>query len=145
MELPRKQILELKTRLALSMSTLTTGVGDFSFDFDVAAETPEHISSEETGIFELADLDEPPRPILRLDPAYPREARARGVEGFVEVTFVITPAGRVTDFRVIRSQPGRTFVDATRAAVSRWRFTAPQKGGKPVAMRARQVIHFQLK
>ena len=144
LEPPKHRVEALKARLSLSMSTLSPGMGDISLDFGVdsgAAGRP--VDARE--LFELAELDEPPRPIMRMNPIYPRGARQRGIEGFVEVLFTITAEGRVTDLRVLRSDPGDVFVEATLEAVRRWRFTSPRKDGRPVNMRARQIVRFELR
>ena len=82
---------------------------------------------------------------MRMNPIYPQEARRRGIEGVVEISFLITREGRTADLRVLHAEPGTTFVRAALEAVRRWRFTPPQKDGRPVAVRALQTIRFQLR
>jgi protein TonB len=143
LERPRRQIDMLRAQLSVSMTGLSAGLGDFALDFDVEPGVEEP-AAEEGFVYQLAQLDSPPRPLVRMDPEYPRSARRRRIEGFVELVFVITPEGRVADIDVVRSEPGDVFVAEARAAVKRWRFTQPLKNGKPVAVRARQVIRFEL-
>ncbi len=38
-------------------------------------------------------------PLVRINPEYPNRARERGIEGWVQVQFTITPAGTVADVR----------------------------------------------
>lgn len=60
---------------------------------------------------------------------YPARARARGIEGWVDVAFTVDPTGRVTDARVLSAQPAGTFDEAALDAVGRWRYApvpAPQ-------------------
>ena len=71
-------------------------------------------------------------------------AERRRIEGSVELSFVITPEGRVTEIEVVHSTPDDLFVEAAMAAVRRWRFTLPRRNGEPVAVRARQLIRFQI-
>jgi protein TonB len=133
----------LRTQLSVSMTGLSAGLGDFALDFAIEP-GPEEPAADEGFVYQLAQLDSPPRPLVRMNPEYPPSARRRRIEGFVELVFVITREGRVSDIEVVRSEPGDVFVAEAKAAVRRWRFTQPRKGGKPVAVRARQVIRFEL-
>jgi len=143
LERPRRQVDALKAQLSLSMGSLIASVGDFSLDFRI---DPVLGLSDEYGaeLFGLADLDGYPRPLVRVRPVYPHHARQKGLEGSVELVFVITPEGRVSNAHVVRSEPGTIFDDAARAAVTRWRFTPPKRNGTPVAAYAKQTIRFEL-
>lgn len=81
-------------------------------------------------------------PINRVPPEYPRRAQRRRLEGYVELTFLVTPNGRVdTDsIRVVEARPGNVFDRAARQAVSQWRF---EPSGR--LRRARQRLEFQLR
>ncbi len=59
-----------------------------------------------------------------VEPAYPRNAMARRVSGWVEVNFSVDAAGRTRDVRVRNAEPPGVFDDAALAAVRRWRFAA---------------------
>ena len=140
---PRRQVDVMKAQLSLSMGSLIANVGDFSLDFRI---DPVLGLSDEYGaeLFGLTELDGYPRPLVRVRPVYPHRARQKGTEGFVELVFVITPEGRVSNAHVIRSEPAAVFDAAAKAAVTRWRFTAPKKNGRPVAAYAKQTIRFEL-
>ena len=81
------------------------------------------------------------QPASRVNPSYPMRARRRGLEGYVEVSFIIQPDGRVdTDsLRVIDADPANVFDRAVEEAVSRWRFPPADD-----VRRATQRIQFQL-
>ncbi len=83
-----------------------------------------------------------PRPTLRTAPEYPSRARRRGIEGFVEVAFVIRPDGNVdgSSLRVVRAEPSGVFDRAAMKAIARWEFPAAQ-----TARQARQRLEFQLR
>ena len=147
-ELPaprRKHVEALRAEVPLALGSLKTGVGDFSLDFALApgAGLPEAGGLEDL-LFGLADLNAPPRAIAAAKPVYPAGAKRRGIEGFVEILFTITPQGRVEDIEVIASEPGDTFVAATRTAVGRWRFSPPRRNDKAVSVRVSQMVRFQL-
>ncbi|WP_416138600.1 TonB family protein [Halomonas sp. HK25] len=81
-------------------------------------------------------------PTRLVPPEYPPQARRRGLEGHVELEFVILPDGRVdaSTIRVTDTRPRNVFEDAARRAVARWRFE-PAEGLR----RARQRLEFQLR
>jgi periplasmic protein TonB len=81
-------------------------------------------------------------PTRLVPPEYPPQARRRGLEGHVELEFVILPDGRVdaSTIRVTDARPRNVFEDAARRAVARWRFE-PAEGLR----RARQRLEFQLR
>lgn len=112
--------------------------GDFHVQFRPETWQPE------MPVFSLAEVDTPPRPVMQPPPLYPAAARQAGIEGAVEMTFVVTVEGRVENVRVVTSQPGSVFVAAAREAVERWRFEPAHRQGKPVAVRVRVPLEFRL-
>jgi protein TonB len=101
------------------------------------------ISSSLKNIFNLADLDEPPRPVARISPVYPFEMRRSGIKGEVLVEFIVDTQGNVRDaFAVRSSNPG--FEQAAIDAVIKWRFKPGRKGGAPQNTRVRQPLSFSL-
>jgi protein TonB len=84
-------------------------------------------------------------PLVRVDPDYPPRARQRGIEGYVEIEFTITPVGTVADARVIGSQPPLIFDRAALAAVRKYRYNPMIRDGVPVSRSGEQVrIRFEL-
>ncbi|GHE21912.1 energy transducer TonB [Halomonas urumqiensis] len=81
-------------------------------------------------------------PTSQVPPEYPSRAQRRGLEGVVELEFLIEADGRVdaSSIRVISARPSNVFEDAARQAVARWRFE-PASGLR----RARQRLEFQLR
>jgi TonB family protein len=63
-------------------------------------------------------------PLIAGVPEYPEAARARGLRGFVEVEFTVTPAGTVENPRVVSAEPRNVFDAAALAAVARRRYPA---------------------
>jgi protein TonB len=93
-----------------------------------------------------------PEPVLaggelieRIEPDYPAAARQHGVEGKVEVEFLVTRDGAVRDVRVIRENPkGLEFAGAARDAIGSWRFEPFRRGGEAVDRRVRLEVAFDL-
>ncbi len=83
-------------------------------------------------------------PLSMLPPQYPPSAMMRGVEGWVEMVFIVTEEGGVEDPTVVESRPGTTFDAAAKAAALRWRFRPVIRDGQPTKIRARIRIDFEL-
>ena len=81
---------------------------------------------------------------MTLPPRYPPTARARRIEGFVEVEFTVKTDGSTADIRIIRAEPSSVFDRTTEQAIHRWRFQAHRVDGKPMAVQARQRVDFRL-
>jgi len=94
-------------------------------------------------IFELEDLDEPPRPIQRIAPVYPDTLRRQGIRGRANVLFVVDEQGRVISPR-IESSTHSDFDRAAFEAIRKWRFTPGVKDGRKVKVRMRQPFSFSL-
>jgi protein TonB len=82
--------------------------------------------------------------LFRVEPAYPRKAARNGDEGWVKLEFTITEQGTVVDAVVLDARPRRTFNRSAIAAIRQWRFKPRVVGGRPVPVRATQVIEFNL-
>ena len=95
-------------------------------------------------VFDLAEDERPPWPVVRMKPLYPMRARERGIEGIVRLRFVVGADGSVRDIEVVSSEPEGVFDRAARAAAVRWRFAPAVKDGRPVATRVRTAVRFKL-
>ncbi|MFG6666348.1 TonB family protein [Halomonas sp. HNIBRBA4712] len=78
----------------------------------------------------------------KTDPVYPSRAQRRGMEGFVEVRFIIRRDGSVdaSSIEILNAQPRRVFEDSARSAIASWRFQPDSQ-----LRRATQRIDFQLR
>lgn len=129
----------------LEMGTMELA-GDFTLNFTLVPQLfeAEAETDLEVKVFDLNEVDQPPRPILRDRPIYPPRAIRRNIEGYVRVLFIVNPRGLVEDTEVLESDPGDIFVEAVRQAVSNWRFEPAMKDGKPVYLRVVTNLYFQL-
>jgi len=129
-QLPRKQKPEEPPPpLDLSLSRTTSldqGLQDMtlSLGLQVALEGGPNLGAG------VSDSD--PVPVVRVNPQYPPRAAERGLEGWVELSFVISAAGTVQDAEVTNSHPGNVFDRAALRAVSRWKYNPQIEDGKPI-------------
>ena len=77
-----------------------------------------------------------------IQPVYPESARKRGVEGWVELAFTVTPNGTVEDVEVRNASPADVFDDAAVRAIRGWRFEPVERNGERVAQRAMVRLRF---
>jgi protein TonB len=128
-------------------------VGDFKLDFEFSPPSPAAPDPVPTvaaaplapSVFAPGEVDAAPRPILQAPPVYPYGARTRNLEGYVEVRFTVTVAGRVEDVEVLDMVPDGTFVEAAKRAVVRWRFEPGVKDGRQVPVRVQVKVRFELR
>lgn len=82
--------------------------------------------------------------LAKFPPQYPLWALQRGLEGWVDLTFIVTEQGTVTDPVVTDSYPKGAFDDAALAAVARWRFQPVMDGGEPQPVRVILHVDFEI-
>ena len=84
-------------------------------------------------------------PLVRINPDYPPRALSRGLEGWVQVQFTITPTGTVANAVVINAEPKNIFDDAALKAIARWRYNPKVENGTAVErVGVQTIIRFQL-
>jgi protein TonB len=83
-------------------------------------------------------------PLVRIDPEYPIQARQRGIEGWVEVRFTVSPIGSVQDAVVVRANPPEIFNTAALQAVRKWKYNPKIQNGMAVAQTTQALIDFSM-
>ena len=94
-------------------------------------------------LFDINNLDQRPVARVQPQPAFPYEMSRAGISGDVVVEFIISSNGDVLDTRIVRSSH-REFEIPAMQAVQKWKFKPGRKGGRPVNVRASQLIEFNL-
>lgn len=89
--------------------------------------------------FNIAPVDQQPRPIVRVPPNYPARPASNGIEGFVELRFGVSASGAVVDIEVLEAQPRNTFERAAKRALSKWKYQPKLVAGEAVGMSGLQV------
>jgi protein TonB len=77
-------------------------------------------------------------------PTFPITARERGSSGWVDVQFVVTPNGSVSDVIITGAEPVGLFEQAAVDAVKKWRYKPVERDGHAVDQRARLRMKFAL-
>jgi len=84
-------------------------------------------------------------PIVKVEPVYPRRAQERGLEGYVVLSFTVSPTGAVVEPIVLVSQPKGVFDEAAIKAALRFKYKPRVENGKPVSVQGVQhVISFAI-
>ncbi len=103
-----------------------------------AAETELIAAREQSNVISAALL----KRTRMVNPVYPESARKRGVEGWVELAFTVTPKGTVEDVEVRNASPAEVFDDAAVRAIRQWRFEPVERNGQKVSQRALLRLRF---
>ena len=89
---------------------------------------------------------EAPKLIIRVDPAYPVEARKDRLQGMVVMECILTAEGVVSDIKVLKS-PAEPFAEASVHAIRQWRYKPAfcQDLGKPISVYLTVTTTFNLR
>lgn len=94
--------------------------------------------------YSVGDLDGPLTPLAQVPPVYPMRAKRMGIEGWVNVKFLVTEQGLVDQVEVIESEPEEIFDQSVYRCVSAWRFKPGTVQGEAVKTWVQTTIRFQL-
>lgn len=94
--------------------------------------------------FTLAEVDQPPRVIRKIDPLYPFAAKRKNIEGKVVLRFIVTKDGRVLEPSIVRAEPPGVFDNSALKAILRWRFRPAVKDGRDVDVIVIAPLRFEL-
>lgn len=94
--------------------------------------------------FEIGDVDQGPRAVVRSPPIYPFRARSMGIEGVVKVRFLVDVTGRAQHITILEATPAGVFENAVIQAVKSWRFEAATLEGRKVATWVVAPLRFNL-
>jgi periplasmic protein TonB len=71
-------------------------------------------------------------------------ALAKNIEGWVNLSYMVTADGKVTGVKVLDSSPAGVFDAAAARAMARVRYKPMLQGGKPIAVTTKLRIAFRL-
>lgn len=85
-----------------------------------------------------------PVALNKVPPQYPDAAKKRRTEGWVDLRFMVSAAGKVEDIEVLAAEPSGVFERAAERAVQRWTFKPAEQEGIAVPARVRTRVGFRL-
>jgi RNA polymerase sigma factor (sigma-70 family) len=94
-------------------------------------------------VFDLKSVDRHPIPKSQARPVYPFEMKHAGVNGDVQIEFVVDTNGNVTGAHVLRSSRSE-FEAPALTAVQQWKFDPGEKDGKACNTRMQVPIRFTM-
>lgn len=84
------------------------------------------------------------KPITTVTPKYPRSSAIAGIEGYVELEFLVNEKGFVESAKVTKSEPVRLFDQAAIDAIMQFKFSPHMIDHKAVKVLTTQTIYFKL-
>lgn len=135
---------ETRSRIVLPTVNLGSAVGGVIAISNLVNKNFKINNSLFATAFNLSQVDKPPRILHRVQPAYPFEAKQKGISGSVMLQFVVTATGEAKEPRVISSKPKGVFDKAALDAIKQFTFVPAYKGGKPVDCIVNLPISFSL-
>ena len=126
-----------------SLSGLDLGLPGFDAG-DLGDLSGDLLGSTEDVVMTDDSVDERPRPVQQSPMPYPVRAKARGIEGYVLLSVLISPTGEVERVKVLESNPSGIFEEVAVTGVRNWKFDPAQYRGENVRVWARQRVRFEL-
>ncbi len=96
------------------------------------------------GIMDAGQLDIIPAPSFKRHPRYPYRAKRMGIEGSVNIRFLVDEQGYVSNITIIKAEPPGIFEQAVLDAVSTWKYTPGELMGNKVKAWVTTTVVFQL-
>jgi len=108
-----------------------------------AGEWGRAMSAVAGSVIGVTGLDNPAQATYQKSPVYPHRLRREGVEGVVEVSFVVDQSGRVETAKAMKFGH-REHARAAESAVRNWRFNPGTKNGRAVKFKMSVPIVFSI-
>ena len=77
-------------------------------------------------------------------PQFPLAARERGIDGWVDLQFVVNTDGSVGELTIVGAQPVGIFEQAALDAVRHWHYQPVMRAGQAISQRARVRVRFTM-
>lgn len=83
-------------------------------------------------------------PLYRVEPRYPKKEAMDGVEGWVQLSFTVTPYGFIEDIELLNSTGNKGLIREAKKAVKKWRYAPKFENGKAIAATSTVQLDFSL-
>ncbi|MBN2782407.1 MAG: TonB family protein [Campylobacterales bacterium] len=114
------------------------GIGEFEISDNMVGDVDKNL------VMTASTVDEPPKPTSRVGIEYPKDAKNKGIKGYVVFNILIDKAGNVTEMQILESVPSGIFDQAASDSVSQWKFSPAKYKNEAVKVWAKQKIRFDL-
>ncbi len=95
-------------------------------------------------LFKIGEVDNSPVPVAQIPPIYPVKAKRLGIEGWVNIQFIVTENGTVENIEILDANPKNIFNRSVLRCISSWRFSPGILEGEPVNTQMITTIRFEL-
>lgn len=95
-------------------------------------------------VMDQSDVDTLPKLSFKRSPRYPYRAKRMGIEGTVNIRFLVDKDGNVSDIDILSATPPGVFNDSVIEAVSSWNYYPGELMGRKVATLVTTSIVFKL-
>ena len=85
----------------------------------------------------------PPVPLEKENPRYPREAVKQGIEGWVTLHYMVSPSGSPYEIEIVDSSGNKSLEQAAKRAAKKFQYEPAQMNGSPIDAGAATRIQFQ--
>jgi len=133
----KERILQMKKqhgKSTLALVGMTLVIGMSAFMFNQQALAGDNLKAK-------TNTDAMAMPVIRIEPSYPIDAAKEGLNGYVQMIFDISPAGKVSNVRVMKSAPKQMFDASAVEALEQWQYQTSADGFKDVQVQLDYVIH----
>ncbi len=96
------------------------------------------------GAYKIGEIDGPLTPLAQAPPVYPLRAKRLGIEGWVNVKFIVNEQGSVDGIEILKANPEKIFEQSVIRCVTSWRFAPGTIEGVPVKTQVLTTIRFEL-
>jgi protein TonB len=149
---PPKRTRTSDTARRAPLPNLSTALSGLAFGLpqlegiDVGEAARRLLGSQSAGemVMNANTVDQQPKVLERGRAAYPARARAKNIEGWVKLTFLINERGEIEQLKVLEAEPPGVFEESAIAAVSSTRYAPAVYQSLPVRFRATQRVPFTL-
>ncbi|MBN1904051.1 MAG: energy transducer TonB [Deltaproteobacteria bacterium] len=94
--------------------------------------------------YNMGEVDQPPRAVIKNQPDYPYRARRLNLDGDVDIKFLVDKDGKVSRLEIIRATPPGIFDQSVIDTVSQWRFEPGMIKGNRVNTWMVTTIEFRI-
>lgn len=94
--------------------------------------------------FNSDEVDQQPQSVATMQPMYPYRAKRLGIEGEVQIRFLVDRTGKTSQVKILKATPPGEFDTTVEKTVTKWKFKPAVKDGRTVETWVETTIVFEL-